>query len=379
MKSDIIFDKPKKYKLIRQLGEGACGRTVLVRDEEMDCELVSKKYVPMDGIEAGTDFFKELLERFRQEARILFRLHHPNIVRVYNYFDYSDLGTGYIMMEFVDGTSVIDYLAREPLKTGSVFQSLIGAFAYLEERDILHRDIRSQNIMVTADGTVKIIDFGFGKTITSEIDARRSVSLNWWCEPPAEIAAGLYDHRTEQYFVGKLFEEVIREHELSDFPYLPIVSRMTQPDAINRFQSFSEILAATAQREFSEISFSSVEKQAYTDFAEDLVGVFSSINSDATYRVDVEELIKKLGELYDASMLEDTLPNPVVLARIFVRGSFRYYNNAEVRVSGLLAFIKLIKAASPLRQEIIAKNLAAKLDAIPRKANVLDIDDEIPF
>lgn len=84
----IEFNRPQKYKFIKNLGNGACGETVLMRDEEMRMDLVAKKYKPIVDKNKNPEFFEELLDRFRREAKILFQINHQNIVRVYNYFDY---------------------------------------------------------------------------------------------------------------------------------------------------------------------------------------------------------------------------------------------------------------------------------------------------
>lgn len=82
---EIVFNRPKKFKYVEELGSGACGRTILIRDEDMGINLVAKKYSPLDVIKSDTNYYLEFLERFREEAKILFKLNHSNIVRVYNF------------------------------------------------------------------------------------------------------------------------------------------------------------------------------------------------------------------------------------------------------------------------------------------------------
>ena len=71
---------------------------------------------------------------------------------------------------------------------------------------------RADIIRIDEDGNLKIIDFGFGKNITSSNDFEKSVSLNWWCELPEEFKIHRYDFQTEVYFVGKLFEKIIEKY-----------------------------------------------------------------------------------------------------------------------------------------------------------------------
>jgi serine/threonine-protein kinase len=71
---------------------------------------------------------------------------------------------GYILMEYVQGMNIVEYLEIHPEEINEVFFQVVAGFAHLEENDILHRDIRPANILVTDDGTVKIIDLGFEST-----------------------------------------------------------------------------------------------------------------------------------------------------------------------------------------------------------------------
>ncbi|MGN6777046.1 protein kinase domain-containing protein [Rhizobium sp.] len=99
----IEFNRPAKYKALRRLGAGACGETVLIHDENMDCYFVAKKYSPFFSQSESPADFLALFDRFNYEARILFRLNHPNIVRVYSYYDYKEHHTAYILMEYIEG------------------------------------------------------------------------------------------------------------------------------------------------------------------------------------------------------------------------------------------------------------------------------------
>lgn len=145
IRTEIEFNRPKKYKTIRELGRGACGETVLVQDEEMGVGLVIKKYRPIVSMKSHPKLFQELISRFRDEARILFQLNHANIVRVYNYYDYSEHNTSYIIMEHVSGSDIESFIKNNPLNFDAVFEKTISGFEHLEGKGILHRDIRPAN------------------------------------------------------------------------------------------------------------------------------------------------------------------------------------------------------------------------------------------
>ncbi len=156
----IEFNRPKKYKLIKRIGSGACGVTVHLHDEELDIQIVAKKFKPI--IDKNTDlvFFLELLNRFKQEARILFRVNHPNIVRVFNFYNYPDDDTAFILMEYVEGENILEHIEAHPNDAALIFEKTVSGFAHLEERRVLHRDIRPDNILIGSNNEPVILDSG---------------------------------------------------------------------------------------------------------------------------------------------------------------------------------------------------------------------------
>ncbi len=115
------------------------------------------------------DLDKDYKERFLNEARLQASLHHPNIATLY---DFQELGNELlIFMEFVNGDgldSLIEnkfFSIEESLK---VFESIVGAIAYIHEHGIIHRDIKTDNVKLTANGIPKLLDFGIAKDSSSQ-------------------------------------------------------------------------------------------------------------------------------------------------------------------------------------------------------------------
>lgn len=132
-------------------------------------------------------------------------------------------------MEYVDGRPITECIYDTSLDWNRIFQESINAFKYLEEKGILHRDIRPANILINNSGNVKIIDFGFGKEVVNGNDGtnQNSVCLNWEAPLPNEVRTkNKYNHATEIYFLGWLFKNVTEHTE--DFKYNNIIEKMIQ-------------------------------------------------------------------------------------------------------------------------------------------------------
>lgn len=113
---DVIpFVKQKDYIMVNNdLGGGSFGKTVLLQDPFIDELFVAKKYEPeYDGIKE--QFYKNFLD----EIKILYKLNHRNIVRIYNYYAYENIYTGYILMEYIDGENIGDFIQYN--LSGNVF------------------------------------------------------------------------------------------------------------------------------------------------------------------------------------------------------------------------------------------------------------------
>lgn len=252
MELDIVrFLRTRDYFFVKELGRGACGRTVLLRDEVLGQHFVCKKYSPMEGLDRKT-----LFQNFLREIKLLHDLNHANVVRIFNYHLYPDHLAGYIVMEQVVGSNLAEHLSGNPEQINEVFEQVIAGFTHLESNKILHRDIRETNIMVSDQGIVKIIDLGFGKRVHTVNDFDKSISLNWWCVLPVEFERGIYDFQTELYFVGKLFEKIIQDHAIDHFKYSNVLNLMCQRNPKDRAQSFADVQGAIVGNLFLEIDFS---------------------------------------------------------------------------------------------------------------------------
>lgn len=375
MENQIIkFIRRKDFELLEELGQGACGRTVLLHDPIIDEKFVCKKYSPIHD-----DLIDKFYDNFVQEIKFLHELNHPNIVRVFNYYLYPEEKTGYILMEYVSGSDVEDYLAMHPEDIDSIFKQVVEAFFHLESQRILHRDIRPMNILVSDMGDVKIIDFGFGKKIAEVKDFDKSISLNWWCDPPSEFMTNIYNHSTEVYFIGKLFEKVVVENKLDQFAFMEILSRMVVKNPEGRISSFSEIRNEILSGAFAELDFDPFELESYRNFAKQLTETLSKIEHSAKYIESSSEILRKLEETYKSVMLEKQVPTNVVVLRALINGAYYYSNKKFFDVAVVRSFIEIFRNSSQAKRNIIVANLRTRMDAIVRYHEKGALDDDIPF
>lgn len=378
MKEEIIqFLRKRDYKFVKELGQGACGKTILLHDDILNRHFVCKKYSP---------FYKEdktvLFDGFIREIQLLHELHHKNIVRLFNYYLYPDSFSGYILLEYIEGADIDEYIKSAPEQINEIFLQVIDGFCYLEKSSILHRDIRPQNLLVCQDGTVKIIDLGFGKQVKHPVDFDKSISLNWWCEPPVEFSQSKYDFRTEVYFVGKLFEQLIQQYGINQFKYKNLLVGMCNKSPEMRVASFSEIQKSIKNDLFLEIDFDEKELLCYRGFADAMTESITKIENGAKYVGDVEQIKTHLEPAYRNCMLEENAPDSAPILKCFIIGSYHYYKG-KFPVRCIKSFLHLLKVVDHEKQRILLANLHTRFDAIPRYSwqppDMSDFDNDIPF
>jgi serine/threonine protein kinase len=369
----VEFLRKRDYVLLKELGAGACGKTVLLRDDDLNQHFVCKKYAPVEE-----SLRQSLFDAFVSEIKLLHKLQHANIVRVFNWYLYPETLTGYILLEYVEGSHIDDFIRSHPELINEVFVQVVTGFAYLEQNKILHRDVRPANVMVGARGVVKIIDLGFGKQIRQTLDFKKSISLNWWCDPPEEFNSARYDFRTEIYFVGKLFDRLVQECDLQQFKYKEVLGLMCQWKASDRLPSFVDALKNIENDRFYEINFLPPELAAYREFADHLASHITKIARDAKYPDDAARIKEDLEAVYHNVMLAEVVPDCAAITRAVIKGNY-YYKKEGFQVQILRNFVWLLKTVSIEKQRVILANLWTQLDAVKRYEPPAEFDDDIPF
>lgn len=367
----IEFNRKKEFKYVRPLGKGGTGDTHLFMDETTDILFAVKKYDPSDR-----DRIEEYFKRFVDEIKILFKIAHPNIVRIYNYYLYPELKLGYLQMEYVEGIEIDNYQPDPWNKQwDEIFIDVISAFEYLEKNQILHRDIRPANLLIDENGNIKIIDFGFGKNIESGKPDSNSIILNWpVTEMPEEVnQSGKYNHQTEVYFVGMLFKKLLDEN-FKDFKFLNVLEKMIIINPENRIKSFEEVSNMISTDILNEIDFTSNEKTIYQKFANELVNHISEFRSGVKFNSNIEDITQGLGKLIIENALEENIQANNKLIQCFVEGGYTFIKTTDIELNSVKEFYELLIKQNQRKQKIIIDNIHNRFLGIPQ-----DQEDDLPF
>ena len=147
------------YNIIKELGQGGMATVYLAEHKVM------QKPVAVKILDKKFTFDEHIRKRFLAEARTLFTLSHPNIIKVTDLIDDGD--TVAFVMEHVDGETLKEYLDRKVKLTDeeikNIFSQMLDAVGYVHEQGLVHRDIKPSNFMIDKKGKVKLLDFGIAK------------------------------------------------------------------------------------------------------------------------------------------------------------------------------------------------------------------------
>ena len=200
------------YRILRRLGAGGMGEVFLAYDDRLDRRVAIKRIRPEAGVT------RERRERFRREARMAARLSHPAIVQVHDILQGAQEGDlDHIVMEYVEGESLRDMVECGPLKIGQVLElarELADGLEAAHRQGIVHRDLKTENVLVTPEGRPKITDFGIAKRLLAE-DGEESLTADdavvGTCRSmsPEQARGEPVDYRTDLFAFGVLLYEAL--------------------------------------------------------------------------------------------------------------------------------------------------------------------------
>jgi eukaryotic-like serine/threonine-protein kinase len=202
-----------RYHILKRLGAGGMGVVYLAEDPAVGRAVALKMISAEDIAKANR------LERFRAEGRALARVRHPNVVQFFHFDEHA--GHPYYTMEFVAGTSLADRLPDNPLPIRDAVElvrTVAVAVQAIHEQGVIHRDIKPSNILIEADGTPKVADFGLAKLADATGQSDRTHTGMVLGTPkymPPEQAEGRIhdiDARADVYALGAVLYAALTGH-----------------------------------------------------------------------------------------------------------------------------------------------------------------------
>ncbi|HYS54318.1 MAG TPA: serine/threonine-protein kinase, partial [Thermoanaerobaculia bacterium] len=260
-----------RFEVIRVLGKGGMGTVYLARDSRLE-RTVALKVLRAEDLAAG-----DRRARFMREARSAAAIRHPNVATIHEVGE-SD-GPPYIVMEYCEGETLTQRIHRRPLEAAeflNIARQIAAGVAAAHEGGIIHRDLKSPNVMIEPSGQVKILDFGLAKALHREV-APMSIdtttgqlfgTLHYLS--PEQARGQPADERSDLFCLGIVFYQMatgqlpfnadapllvlekIRDSEPE--PFVPLdsqfppsaakmIGKLLQKDPKDRYQSAREVLA----------------------------------------------------------------------------------------------------------------------------------------
>jgi CheY-like chemotaxis protein len=193
------------YRIIERMGGGGMGIIYRARDDRLDRTVALKFISPAIRADARAR------DRFREEARAASALDHPNICTIHDIGETGD-GSQFIVMAAYEGDTLRSRLDRGPLPPTDaldVARQVAGALAAAHQRGIVHRDVKPDNVFLTRDGVVKLLDFGLARMADQRMSGSGSLVGTVAYMSPEQAAGGRTDARTDVWSLGVMLYEAL--------------------------------------------------------------------------------------------------------------------------------------------------------------------------
>lgn len=263
------------FRVERELGQGNFGAVYRVHD------LVEDRALALKVLKPGPHDEGELRRRFEREARLIYSLQHPNVLRVY-YYGQTESGLPYMAMEFLEGTDLKRLVRQEGALAESrvvrIAEEVLAGLDAAHRLGIVHRDLKPANIYLVDDGgrgQVKVLDFGFAKALDDERDADLTAAKTLVGTPaymaPELVHKAEVGPRADLYALGLIMVEMLTGEKLIQIESVydtlmyqaskkpiklpatlsrsrlkPVIERAVAKDLEQRYQSAAQMSAALA-------------------------------------------------------------------------------------------------------------------------------------
>ena len=197
-----------RYQVERHIGRGGMGDVYLVRDTVINRQAALKTIRPDTDLDPKQVI--EMRQRFYREAQTAGKLNHPHVVTVYDVGE--DLGMSYIVMEFVEGQTLTQWMKKQRLTVPQIKHVIYHAglgLAYAHEQGVFHRDVKPDNIMLSTTGGVKVMDFGIARVVESSLTKTGSVMGTPAYMSPEQVHGEKVDGRSDIFSLGVIVYELL--------------------------------------------------------------------------------------------------------------------------------------------------------------------------
>ena len=307
--SNLIGKSLGRYHILEQLGEGGMATVYKAYDTRLETD-VAVKVIRTENLTLGT--MERTLKRFEREAKSLARLTHPNIVKVTDYGEHE--GKPYLVMPNLPGGTLKDRIKQGPIPWQEAVRLLLPiaqALEYAHEQNIIHRDVKPSNILLTSKGQPMLTDFGVAKLF--DMDATADLTGTGMGVGTPEYMApeqwqGQVSAQTDVYALGVVLYEMVtgRRPYTADTPAALLLKQATEP--LPRPKSFVPSLPE------------SVEKVLFKALAKRLEARYRDMSAfaNALERFNAEKSVVEASSprriVRETKTVQDLKPEPATIA-----------------------------------------------------------------
>jgi len=278
---NVIPNKLGRYQIIRELGRGAMGVVYKAHDPIIERE-VAIKAIHL-AFPVSSDDRQVYFHRFYREAKAAGKLNHPNIVTIYDVDEDKETSTPFIVMEYLEGTTLQEIVSNGMLlpieDTSNIIMQVADALSYAHHEGIVHRDIKTANVLILRGMKAKIMDFGIARMESSELTrSGQYVGTPNYMSPEQVSGNGKVDGRSDLFSLGVIFYLLLTgerpftgetftsiSYKIAHVepippksinasipePYSSIVTRLLAKDPAQRYQTGAELVADLKRAEGS--------------------------------------------------------------------------------------------------------------------------------
>jgi serine/threonine protein kinase len=213
----------RRYRVVRELGHGGMGAVYLAQDTQLGNRLVAVKEMSQNNLSEQDR--QVAVETFKREAYLLAGLQHPNLPSIHEHFE--QVGHWYLVMSFIQGESLANYLERVPngrlplAEVLHIARELCDVLNYLhgQQPPIIFRDLKPSNIMRTPDGHIYLIDFGIARLFKPGQSKDTASYGSMGYSPPEQYGRAQTNARSDIYSLGVTLYELLSGYDPSSSPF----------------------------------------------------------------------------------------------------------------------------------------------------------------